>query len=59
MEEKYAEQHLTCTDMLFWSFFQIFYLNKKKRSRIAVFPTFTYYTEKTVLSNQQKYLVSI
>ena len=37
-KKKYAERHLTCRDMFFWSFFQIIYLNEKKRSRIALVP---------------------
>ena len=37
-KKKYAERHLTCSDMFLWSFFRIFYLNEEKRSRIAVSP---------------------
>ena len=38
LKKKYAEQHLTCTGLFCWSFFYIFCLNKKKRSRITVSP---------------------
>ena len=38
MVEKICGGHLTSTDICFKSFFRIFYLNLKKRSRIAVSP---------------------